>query len=139
MFGWTTALTDAALPGLRAPSEHRFWIDVEAVRTWSRDRLFNQAVVEGLVAAFTAEPAEGGVGTTVGLYSTYGEWARIMGRLRADSPLVGLDQWLAIGPATKAEAVRVLRRGWPFQPGGRLVLVQYRVGPIDLDVGLPSP
>lgn len=139
VFGWATALADAALPGLRAPAEHRFWIDVEAVRTWSRDRAFNQAVVEGMVAAFSAPRSTGGVGTTVGLYSTYGEWPRIVGRLRPGSPLIGLDQWLAVGTATEAEAVRVLRRGWPFQPGGRLVLVQYRAGAVDLDVGLPGP
>lgn len=139
LYGWTIALADAALPGVRSPTDHRFWIDVEAERTWSDDRLFDQAVVEGMVAAFTAPRSAGGVGTTVGVYSDYSEWARIVGRLRTSSPVAGLDEWLAIGRSSEAEAVRALRRGWPFEPEGRVRIVQYLDGAVDRDVAAPAP
>lgn len=136
--GRLMAAADAALPGLRSPATHRFWIDVEAVRTFSGDTLFNQAIVEGMVAGFTAKVADGGVGTTVGVYSTYGEWSRITGTLRPGSPLDALDQWIAVGGTTKARAVAALRRNWPLTPGGHLVMVQYLDGAIDRNVAAPA-
>jgi hypothetical protein len=138
VYGWAMAQHAAAIPGLADPSAHRFWIDVEAERTWSRDQRFNQAVVEGMVAAFTSPRAKGGVGTTTGVYSDHGEWARIIGRLREGSPLDALDEWLAIGPATKAEAVDALQHAWPLTPGGTIRVVQWVDGRIDRDIALPS-
>ncbi|WP_375390381.1 hypothetical protein, partial [uncultured Amnibacterium sp.] len=96
VYGWAMAQHAAAIPGLPDPARRRFWIDVEAERTWSTDQRFNQAVVEGMVAAFTSPPSAGGIGTRTGVYSDHGEWARIIGALRTGSPLDGLDEWLAI-------------------------------------------
>ncbi|WP_375406437.1 hypothetical protein [uncultured Amnibacterium sp.] len=138
VYGWMMARHAAAIPGLRDPSTHRFWIDVEAERTWSGDLLFNQAVVEGMVAAFTSPPSDGGVGTTAGVYSDHSEWARIIGPLRTGSTLDRLDQWLAIGPATTAEAVDALLHDWPLTPNGRITMVQWVDGRIDRDIALPA-
>lgn len=137
VYGWLTALADASLDGVRDPQQYRFWIDVEAVKTWSADPLFNQAVVEGMAAAFTTPVAGGGVGTTTGVYSTAGEWPRIVGVLRDGSPLDATDQWIAAGRVSRTRAVEVLRRGWPLTPNGRLVMVQYADGAIDRDVVAP--
>lgn len=137
VYGWRTARTDAALPGLRSPASTRFWIDVEAVRTWNDDQRFNQAVIEGMVAGFTQPRSAGGVGTTTGLYSDYAEWADIAGRLRTGSPLPRLDEWLAIGRTDREAAIRALRRDWPFVVGARVRIVQYLDGAIDRDVAAP--
>ena len=138
VYGWAMAKHAAAIPGLRSPSTHRFWIDVEAVRTWSGDQRFNQAVVEGMVAGFTTPVEKGGVGTTTGVYSDYSEWARIIGRLRTGSTLDRLDQWLAIGPSTKAEAVDALLHDWPLTADGRIRVVQWVDGRYDRDIALPA-
>ncbi len=138
VYGWAMARYAAAIPGLRSPSTHRFWIDVEAERTWSDDLRFNQAFVEGMVAGFTTPVARGGVGTTTGVYSDHSEWARIIGRLRTGSTLDGLDEWLAIGPSTKAEAVDALAHDWPLTAGGRIRMVQWVDGRIDRDIALPQ-
>jgi hypothetical protein len=137
VYGWAMARYAAAIPGLRSPSTHRFWIDVEAERTWSRDQRFNQAVVEGMVAAFTTPASKGGVGTTTGIYSDHSEWARIIGRLRTGSPLDRLDEWIAIGPSTKAKAVDALLHDWPLTGRGRIRMVQWLDGRIDRDIALP--
>lgn len=138
VYGWAMAQHAAAIPGLPDPSAHRFWIDVESERTWNDDQRFNQAVVEGMVAAFTSPRSQGGVGTTTGVYSGHSEWARIMGRLRTGSPLDALDEWVATGPGTKAEAVEALERGWPMKPGGTVRVVQWVEGRIDRDIALPA-
>lgn len=138
VYGWAMAQHAAAIPGLPDPSRHRFWIDVEAAPTWSTDQRFNQAVVEGMVAAFTAPRSAGGVGTTTGIYSVHSEWSAIMGRLRKGSTLDGLDEWVAIGPATKAEAVETLERGWPLKPGGTVRVVQWVQDRIDWNIALPA-
>jgi hypothetical protein len=138
VYGWRSAHHAAAIPGLPDPARHRFWIDVESARTWSGDQRFNQAVVEGMVAAFTAPRSAGGVGTTTGIYSDHGEWAGIIGRLREGSPLDALDEWVAIGPATKAEAVDALLHDWPLTPGGRIRMVQWVDGRYDRSIALPA-
>ena len=144
VYGWAMARADAALPGLRSPGRHRFWIDVEAVDDWNDDQLFNQAVLEGMVAAFTSPASAGGVGTSVGIYSDRGEWTRIIGRLRTASTLDRLDEWLAIGPASHAAAVDALLHddlvddARPLTAGGRISMVQYLDGAIDRDLARPA-
>jgi hypothetical protein len=138
VYGWLMAQHAARIPGLRSPATHRFWIDVEAAPTWSEDQRFNQAVVEGMVAAFTLPPAEGGIGTTTGVYSSRSEWARIVGRLRTGSPLDRLDEWIAIGPSTKAKAIDALLHDWPLTAGGRITMVQWVDGRIDRNIALPA-
>lgn len=139
VYGWAMAQHAAAIPGLAAPNRHRFWIDVESAdRTWSSDQRFNQAVVEGMVAAFTTPRRDGGVGTTTGIYSVHSEWARIIGPLRKGSTLDALDQWVAIGPATKADAVETLLHGWPLTPGGTVRMVQWLDGRIDRNIAPPA-
>lgn len=138
VYGFSMAKYAAAIPGLRSPSTHRFWIDVEAERTWSGDQRFNQAIVEGMVAGFTTPAAKGGVGTTTGIYSDYSEWARIIGRLRTGSTLDGLDEWLAIGPATKAEAVDALLHDWPITANGTIRMVQWVDGRYDRNIAVPA-
>jgi hypothetical protein len=137
VYGWAMAKHAAAIPGLRSPSTHRFWIDVEAERTWSDDQRFNQAVVEGMVAGFTTPATGGGVGTTTGVYSDYSEWTRIIGRLRTGSTLDTLDEWLAIGPATNADAVDALVHDWPMTANGRIRMVQRVDGRVDRDIARP--
>jgi hypothetical protein len=138
VYGWAMAQHAAAVPGLRDPEHHRFWLDVEAERTWGDDQRFNQAVVEGMVAAFTTPRSKGGIGTTTGIYSDHSEWARIIGPLRKGSSLDRLDEWIAIGSATQAEAVDALLHDWPLTDDGRIRMVQWVDGTLDRDVARPA-
>jgi hypothetical protein len=136
VFGWATARRDAAIPGVTDPSGHRWWIDVETVRDFSSDPGFNEAIIEGMAAYFTAPAAEGGLGTSAGLYSNLFYWDAIVGNLRPGSPLDRLDEWYPIGPGTAADAARAGRDLAPFTPGGRITIVQAVAGGVDVDVAL---
>jgi hypothetical protein len=138
VYGWSMAQYAAAIPGLRDPGGHRFWIDVESVRTWSSDQRYNQAVVEGMVAAFTLPRSKGGIGTTTGFYTDRSEWARIIGPLRTGSTLDRLDEWLAIGVSTRTKAIEALVHDWPVTGNGRIRMIQWVDGRLDRDIALPA-
>ncbi|MDQ1513622.1 MAG: hypothetical protein QOC59_1464 [Microbacteriaceae bacterium] len=133
LFGWSAAARSAALPGVPEPARHRYWIDVENEADFSADRLFNQAIVEGMVAYVTTPASRGGLGSSAGLYSNVGYWAAIVGPLRRDSPLAGLDNWYPIGPGGEADARRAFRTLEPFTPGSRITIVQVVRGAADID------
>lgn len=134
LFGWTAGYRSAHLGGVTDAAAHRYWIDVEALRDWSHDTRFNQAVIEGMAAYLGGSTTDGALGATVGLYSNRMFWSAIVGDLRTDSPLVGLDEWLPIGPSSRARAAATLASATPFHDGGRVRLVQYVAGGIDMDV-----
>ncbi|MCV2489613.1 hypothetical protein OF117_09570 [Geodermatophilus sp. YIM 151500] len=109
------------------PERYTWWLDVETMNTWQSGSFEafarNRATLEGMVAYLESEDAE------VGLYSTSYQWTRIVGRVPADSPLIGLDSWLA--GATSLEEARDNCRRDPLVPGGEVVLTQYVVDRLD--------
>jgi hypothetical protein len=109
------------------PAAHRWWLDVETMNTWQYGspgaRARNRASLEGMTAYLTSRGAE------VGLYSTAQQWGRIAGDVPADSPLHGLDSWLA-GSPTWASAEATCDRA-PLVGGGRVVLTQYVADGLD--------
>ncbi|MGN6744461.1 MAG: hypothetical protein ACTHJL_14380 [Amnibacterium sp.] len=137
VFGWSTARFDAAIPGVVDAAHRRWWLDVETPRDFNRDPVFNQALIEGMAAYFTAPPAKGGLGSSTGIYSNLYYWSVIVGDLRKGSPLGALDEWYPIGPGTPAEAVRAAKDLAPFTPGGRITIVQAVSGGLDVDVRVP--
>ena len=136
VFGWATARRDAAIPGVTDPSRHRWWIDVETLRDFRADPRFNEAIIEGMAAYFTAPPSAGGLGTSTGLYSNLYFWGAIVGDLRPGSPLDRLDEWYPIGSGTPADAARAGPDLAPFTPNGRITIVQVVSGGMDVDVAV---
>jgi hypothetical protein len=136
VFGWTTARRDAAIPGVTDPARHRWWIDVETLRDFRADPRFNEAIIEGMAAYFTAPPSAGGLGTSAGLYSNLYFWGAIVGDLRPGSPLDRLDEWYPIGSGTPADAARAGPDLAPFTPNGRITIVQVVAGGMDVDVAV---
>ncbi len=134
VFGWATARFDAAIPGVVDAAVRRWWIDVETERDFSDDPVFNEAIIEGMAAYFTAAPADGGLGASTGIYSNLLFWGDIVGDLRFGSPLDRLDEWYPIGPGTPADAARAAPDLAPFTPHGRITLVQVVQGGVDVDV-----
>ncbi|MDQ1530683.1 MAG: hypothetical protein QOE37_788 [Microbacteriaceae bacterium] len=133
VFGWWAAVRSARLPGVPHPEHARYWIDVETERDFSGDRLFNQAIIEGMAAGITADPADGGLGGRAGLYSNAYFWSMIVGPLRSGSPLAGLDNWYPIGPGGEAEARTAFSSLEPFTPRSRITIVQVVQGAADVD------
>ena len=111
------------------PGKYTWWLDVETTNTWQTGsapaRARNRAALEGMAARLAATGAE------VGLYSTGYQWRRITGVVPEDSPLYGLDSWLA-GSTTPAGARATCHRA-PLVGGGRVVLAQYVVDGLDHD------
>jgi hypothetical protein len=136
VFGWATARRDARIPGVLNAGGRRWWIDVETVRDFSGDPVFNEAVIEGMAAYFTAPVARGGLGASTGIYSNLYYWGAIVGDLRPGSPLDRLDEWYPIGPGTAAEAARAAKDLIPFTPHGRITIVQAVSGGVDVDVAV---
>lgn len=134
LFGWTAGYRSAHLKGITDPSQHRYWIDVEALRDWSHDTRFNEAIIEGMAAYLGGPTDRGGLGAPVGIYSNRLFWSAIVGELRPGSPLAGLDEWLPIGAATKQQATATLAAASPFHEGGHVRLVQYVADGVDLNV-----
>lgn len=129
-YGWERAgnsVVSFFAPAARAvridslPHRYTWWLDVETSNTWqvgSADaRARNLAALEGMVAYLESEGAE------VGLYSTGRQWAQIVGTVPEDSPVAGLDSWLA-GAVTYEQAVAACSDD-PLVPGGRVALTQY--------------
>lgn len=137
VFGWQTARFDAAIPGVVDAAHRRWWLDVETVRDFGSDPVYNEALIEGMAAYFTAPPSKGGLGASTGIYSNLYYWGAIVGDLRTGSPLDRLDEWYPIGPGTPAQAARAAGDLAPFTPHGRITLVQAVAGGIDVDVRAP--
>jgi len=137
VYGWATARFDARIPGVADPAGRRWWIDVETDRDFSDDPVFNEALIEGMAAYFTAPVSDGGLGGRAGLYSNLLFWGRIVGGLRPGSPLDALPEWYPVGPGTPAAAAAAASDLVPFTPGGRIVLVQTVQGGTDVDVRVP--
>lgn len=104
------------------------WLDVEPVAMfeWSGDPVANAAVVEGSRRGY--EDA----GYDVGVYSTPYLWAEIVGDLA-----LGVPEWRAAGPTSRAEALERCGADWSIQ-GGEAVLGQWVEGDRDLDVTCPG-
>ncbi len=134
VFGWSAGYRSAHLHGITDAAAHRYWIDVEMLRDWSHHTRFNQAIIEGMAAYLGGPTAAGGLGAEVGLYSNDQFWSAIVGELRTGSPLVGLDEWQPIGPATRQQAAASLASATPFHTGGRVRIVQYVADGVDMNV-----
>ena len=104
------------------------WLDVEPVALfdWSADPVANAAVVEGSRRGY--EDA----GYRVGVYSTPYLWEQIVGDLE-----LGVPEWRAAGPTSRAEALERCGEEWSIQ-GGEAVMGQWVEGQRDLDVTCPG-
>jgi hypothetical protein len=104
------------------------WLDVEPVALfdWSTDPVANAAVVEGSRRGY--EDA----GYRVGVYSTPYLWEQIVGDLA-----LGVPEWRAAGPTSRAEALARCGEEWSIQ-GGEAVMGQWVEGQRDLDVTCPG-
>ena len=126
--GYQQALANVATmrgAGLATPIG---WVDVEHVPDfeWSDDVEANAAVVQGTTRGYAD------AGYDVGIYSTPGLWADVVGDLALELP-----EWRAAGQTSRAEALERCGDDWQIQ-GGPAVLGQWVVGQRDLDVTCPG-
>ncbi|WP_435741573.1 hypothetical protein [Nocardioides sp. SYSU DS0663] len=118
-------ITQMREAGLPSPM---IWIDVEPVRDWewSADLEANAAVVEGLRRGYLDK------GYRIGIYSTPALWAAAVGDLA-----LGVPEWRAAGPTSRAEALERCGPAWVVQ-GGRAAIGQWVEGNRDLNVTCPG-
>lgn len=129
VYGSSLAADDLDARGVPAGAASRWWLDVEAVNSWSASTLRNRAVLEGMAGRIVA------AGQHAGLYALPHEFHDLIGAVPADSALAALPSWLA-GAADEDDA-RATCTDEPLT-GGRVQLVQWRgadaIGPIDQDL-----
>lgn len=103
------------------------WVDVESYRVapWSKNKVANKAVVDGVLRGYRA------AGLRVGVYSTPYLWNTVVGTAR-----YGLPEWRTAGPRSKA--VAQTRCVGPSFQGGRAVLAQWTTFAMDYDLTCPG-
>ena len=111
--------------GLRPPM---VWVDVEPVRSapWSRSPAYNNAVVDGVVAAYKA------AGLKVGFYSYAYGWREITGGRRLPS----YPTWVPSGDDQRASALR--RCAQRSFSGGPVWMGQWTAGDRDHNTTCPG-
>ncbi|WP_066515868.1 hypothetical protein [Curtobacterium ammoniigenes] len=133
VYGYGLAAHDTTL--VPHPAGFRWWLDVETGASWqpstSAGQSANRAALEGMVAGLHAAGAN-----HIGIYSTGLQWSSIAGAVPSTSPLNGLPEWLAIGPATATAARTACST--PSFTHGPLRMVQFVRGTVatgsDIDV-----
>lgn len=123
MYGYAKAYDDAYLRGISKPSEYVWWLDVETGNSWSGNRNWNRAVLEGMTDFFH------GIGADVGIYSSGYQWGQIVGTVSNSSSLYTLPSWLA-GARTAAGA-EANCSDVPLTAGGTVTLTQFVSGEFD--------
>ncbi len=125
MYGYAKAYDNVKLRGVQNASSYLWWLDVETINTWSRDKAANAATLEGMTAYYKS------IGARVGLYSTGYQWGLIVGQVSPTSNLRGLPSWLAgANGVTGAKGMC----SWPaLTPGGKVTMTQFVSNNLDYD------
>jgi hypothetical protein len=125
MYGYAKAYDNVKSRGVTNASGSLWWLDVETINTWSKDKAANAADLEGMTAYFKS------IGARVGLYSTGYQWGLIVGQVSSTSNLRGLPSWLAgASGATGAKNMCA----WPaLTPGGKVTMTQFVSNNLDYD------
>jgi hypothetical protein len=122
MYGYAKAYDNVKYRGVSNPAGYLWWLDVETINTWSKNKAANAADLEGMTAYFRS------IGAQVGLYSTSYQWGLIVGQVSSTSNLRGLPSWLAGASATGAKNMCA----WPaLTPGGKVTMTQFVVNNLD--------
>ncbi|MCU1516487.1 MAG: hypothetical protein JWQ75_1208 [Pseudarthrobacter sp.] len=125
MYGYAKAYDDAYIRGISDPGGYLWWLDVETGNSWSVNRSWNRAVLEGMTDLFHK------IGADVGIYSTGYQWGQIVGNVGSSSNLHSLPSWLA-GARTLTGA-KVKCTDAPLTGGGDVVLTQFVSKGFDYD------
>jgi hypothetical protein len=125
MYGYAKAYDNVKYRGVQSPASYLWWLDVETINTWSRDKAANAASLEGMTAYYQ------GIGARVGIYSTGYQWGIIVGQVSLTSNLRGLPSWLAgANGVTGAKGMC----SWPaLTPGGKVTMTQFVANNLDYD------
>lgn len=111
-YGRAAAQYSLTLVNMTAPQVSRYWLDVETMNSWSRDRAANAEMLRGYIEVLE------GAGKTVGIYSTSYQYGRIAGTYTP-----GLDNWVPV-PEASHETAAAYCESTPSFAGGRVVMLQ---------------
>ncbi|MEX0782903.1 MAG: hypothetical protein WD557_09650 [Dehalococcoidia bacterium] len=111
-YGRAAATYSLSLVDGVAPEVSRYWLDVETMNSWSRDRGANAEVLRGFIDVLE------GAGKTVGIYSTSYQYGRIAGNYAP-----GLDNWVPV-PEARHETAPEYCETTPSFGGGEVVMLQ---------------
>jgi hypothetical protein len=127
-YGWLSAqdaYTHAVLVvGSSAAAQYPWWLDVEAVNSWSSDMSSNASAVQGVVDYLRSVNV-----ASIGVYSTSTDWEALIGAPSTSGPFGGLLNWRP-GPGGPQDAPAWCNR---TVTGGRVKFVQFPTGGFDTD------
>lgn len=116
-YGWNMAEHAAKHSHSIPLASHTWWLDVETMNVWQRNRQNNRAVLGGMATYLMSR------GAVVGIYSTRYQWQVIAGTVTPYSVLYTLPEWIT-GASTITGARRMCS-SIPLSPGGRIVMTQW--------------
>lgn len=116
-FGWNMAERDTHGQHVGKINGYTWWLDVETMNNWERDRQNNRAVLAGMTSYLRKR------GIVVGIYCTRYQWSVIAGQVSPASILYQLPEWLT-GASTSTGA-RSLCWSQPLTGGGSVVMAQW--------------
>jgi hypothetical protein len=127
-YGWLVAkdaLGRAESVAGSAVAQAAWWLDVEAVNSWSPDPGLNAADLQGVLAYLQSQSV-----SNVGVYSTSTDWEALIGPPGSNGAFASLPNWRP-GPSSAPEAP-----GWCSRTvtGGRVKYVQFANQGFDADL-----
>lgn len=130
IYGYAMAFDDANARGVPDPAHREWWLDVEALNSWSSDTGANTADLEGMAAYLQS------IGADVGIYATGYQFGEITGGVSSGSNLNKLKEW--IPGAASAASAQANCATVPLTPGGTVTQTQFTAESIDYNITCPN-
>jgi hypothetical protein len=123
-YGYQAARYSMRQADLSAAAGSTFWwLDVEAINSWTNIVAANRADILGMIDALQSSQF---LTPKVGIYTANSQWLALVGHWN-----VGLPVWLGTGDSTLQQATQSCRQS--FLSGSPIVLSQYTIGNLDFN------
>ena len=127
-YGYQAGLYALQQARLAAANSPEWWLDVEAVNSWTNSLSANRADIKGMIDAIESISF---LRPKIGIYTASNQWVALVGHWN-----IGLPLWLGTGSTTQAGAKQACTQ--KSVTGGKIVLTQYTVGQLDYNYACNS-
>lgn len=131
-YGYQAGLYALNQAKLNVANSSEWWLDVEAINSWTSSKLANRADISGMIAAIDNSSTL--LRPRIGIYTAANQWYALVGHWQLRLPL-----WLGTGATSKQAAQKACLIKPIFD---RTVLTQYTLGNVDYNyicTQLPEP
>lgn len=122
-YGYMAAIYSIKQADLANAHSAFWWIDVEAVNSWTNSIYANRADIMGMIYALKNVRI---LKPKIGVYTTYHQWHALMGNWHLNLPL-----WLGTGLTSSSQAAK--KCSLPSVLGSKIIFSQYTIANLDYD------